>query len=214
MSEGYKFEFDFPDFPGPAQRVVSKNIEAWGNELLVHFRSSSFLEDEAEADLVGGDVEALSRLPHRLTGGYRVVRNDSGVISLEYKLHYFYSGAAHGGIETRVQNFLVNPFRPITVIDLLADGKSIEDLAGLIRGKLRATGYYDEEWMMGGTKPTEENYSRFLICNYGIEFVFEEYQIASYADGRQSLFLDFYQLKEVCDVDLLDRLQDHDNYDW
>lgn len=38
---GYSFQFDFPDFGGLIQRFVSKNLEAWGYELLAEFRPRS-----------------------------------------------------------------------------------------------------------------------------------------------------------------------------
>lgn len=212
---GYKFEFDFPDFPTPTQKIVSKNLEAWGNELLSKFRSDNdFTDHFHNGAVLDEELSAFFSIPHRLKGVYRVVRNDPTIISLEYKIHSYYSGAAHGGITTRVQNFFVNPFSPITITDLLDTGKTLEDFSNFIRSALRSTGYYDESWMLGGTEPIEENFSRFLIGNYGVEFIFEEYQIASYAEGRQILPINYYDLREIFNPELIKKLEDHDNYDY
>ena len=204
---GYIFEFDFPDFPGAVQRVVSKNLEAWGNELLVQLREH---QTEYNRTYVRSDAEGegLFSSPSSLRGSYRIVRNDEVVISLEYVIDRFNSGNAHGGRGTRVQNFLIRPFQPIGVMDLLNDLSSLQDLSDLIRKKLLSSGKYeDEEWVRRGTEPQDKNFSRFVIENHCIRFIFEEYQIDCYAVGRQALSVGFNEMREIGNLDLLSKLK-------
>jgi len=207
---GYTFEFDFPDFQGPAQRVVSKNLEAWGNELLAQFRhqQAAYVHIETGGD---AEIEGFFTAPSRLKGTYHVVRNDNVVISVEYTLDRYFTGAAHGGRSTRVQNFFVSPFQPITLVDLLADESSLVDLSKFIRERLLSSGKYDnEEWVLRGTEPEERNFSRFILDNDGLRFTFEEYQIDCYAAGRQELWVSYDQLSNIWNRSVFSKLKRED----
>jgi hypothetical protein len=206
---GYTFEFDFPDFREPRQRVVSKNLEAWGNELLAQFRQHQAAYAPVEMD---GDTEGIGLLtaPSRLKGSYHVVRNDDVVISVEYILDRYFTGAAHGGQSTRVQNFLLNPFRPITLADLLAEDSSLAALSAFIRERLLSTGKYDEEWVLRGTEPEQENFARFVLDNHGLRFIFEEYQIDCYAAGRQELWVGYGQASSIWNQPLFAKIKRDD----
>lgn len=204
---GYMFEFDFPDFQEPARRVVSKNLEAWGNELLVQFRQHQAAYVHLKTD---AEIEGTFTARSRLKGSYHVVRNDDVVISLEYTLNRFFTGAAHGGQSTRVQNFLISPFQPITLADLLADDSSLAGLSAFVRERLLSTGKYDEAWVLRGTEPEENNFSRFVLDNHGLRFIFEEYQIDCYAAGRQELWIGYDQLSSIWNHSLFLKLRKDD----
>jgi hypothetical protein len=206
---GYIFEFDFPDFQGPLQRVVSKNLEAWGNEQLGQFRQ---LQDTHVPVELSGDaeIEGSFAVPSRLKGNYHVVRNDDVAISVEYTLDRFFTGAAHGGRRTHVQNFLISPFQPITLAELIAETSSIQDLSRSIRERLLSTGQYDEKWLLRGTEPEEEKFSRFVLEDHGIRFIFDEYQIDCYAAGRQKAWVSYDQLGGIGNPSLLTKLKRND----
>lgn len=203
---GYNFEFDFPDFEEASRRVVSKNLEAWGYELLTLLRQN---QEAYEPSTTNDDKETeyLFTSPSQIKGTYRIVRDDASVISIEYILNSYFTGAAHGRESTHVQNFLIKPFQPITLSELIAENSSITELSNLIREKLLSTGQYDEEWVLRGTEPEGENFSLFVLCEYGIEFKFEEYQIDCYAAGRQSLLISYDQLENICDSLMLSKVR-------
>jgi len=205
-SPGFRFQFDFPDFPNPLERIVSRNIEAWGLELLAEFQSG---QAEWEKD-PGSLPEHLRNWPASLKGSYEIVRRDERVISIRYAIDTYHPGAAHGARETRVLNYTLSPFRPVTLEYLLGDLQRLPTLADFIRNRLAATGRYEEFSLNLGTKPTEENFSLFTILTYGMLFIFPEYRIASYAEGEQDIYIDFTELKGVCDLQALDSLQMHD----
>lgn len=203
---GYDFEFDFPDFEEPSRRVVSKNLEAWGYELLTLLRQNQDTHIPCNTD---DDKETayLFTAPSQLKGSYNIVRNDDAVISIEYVLNCYLTGAAHGGKTTQVQNFLIKPFQPVTLAELVGDNSSITELSNLIRNMLLSSEKYsDEEWVLRGTEPEEKNFSLFVLGDYGIEFKFEEYQISCYADGRQSLWISYQQLEAICDPLLISKI--------
>jgi len=200
---GYKFTFQFPDFEEPAARIISKNIEAWGNELLLHFRQ----RQKADATQRDGDLG----IPNWLSGKYEIARRDSHLISIRYRIEQYYSGAAHRSTETRVQNFLVSPFQPLTLEELLQSKESLQHLSDKARTLLLSEDKgRTESWVVSGTRPEADNFLRFTIGEYGFEFIFAEYQIDCYAAGEQSLFVPFSDLTDIFKNELLEQIALHD----
>ena len=204
---GYTFCFDFPDFQEPVERIVSRNIEAWGYELLAEYRNNQETYIPVEGD---GEEIGFFRSPAKLMGDYFIVRRDSKVVSVKYSLYRYYTGAAHGGTTTRVQNFLIRPFKPITLDDLFKNASGLLDLSELVYKQLFEMNIYEEEWLRRGTKPEAKNFSRFNIGKHGITFTFPEYQIACFSAGEQNLSLSFYELRDILDKNLLELLPAND----
>ncbi|MGP6421392.1 HNH endonuclease [Pseudomonas putida] len=200
---GFIFQFEFPDFPSPIERIVSRNIEAWGLELLADFQNTQEHWDKHPQELEG----TLMNIKAELSGHYRVIRRDKKIISIRYSIDTYYTGAAHGRRGIRVLNYTLKPFRPITLEYLIGDLLRLPLLADLVRRRLSETGRYDEEWLTTGTKPKLENFSLFNIEQHGLTFIFPEYTIACYADGVQRVFVDFYSLSNICDPLALETIQ-------
>lgn len=197
---GFNFQFDFPDFQQPSERIISRNIEAWGYELLVELR-------EYQDDYIKYNPEQDGIPPRStLVGNYNVIRRDDRVISVKYTIDRYNSGAAHGGRTTRVQNFCVRPFRPLTLEYLLGDLNCLPQLANLLREKLASTKIYNLEWLVRGTEPIVDNFSRFNIEDYGLVFIFAEYQIDCFAAGEQRLWVGFDELENICDRDVIRKI--------
>ena len=188
---GFTFTFDFPDFKEPTERIVSRNLEAWGNELLIQFRERQEYLQSSE-----GDTE--SSASSRLRGDYRVVRRDKNVISVKYTLWQYFTGCAHGGHLTRVQNFLLKPFRPITLAELLNDdNKSIITLSAIVRRYLLQDKNQDREWVIEGTEAKGANFALFNLERYGVRFTFSEYQIACFGVGEQELYVAYDEIMQI-----------------
>lgn len=203
---GYTFQFDFPDFQQAVERIISRNIEAWGYDLLTEFREMQdnyidYVRDKSDPELGGRPPKST------LVGTYDVLRRDPKIISVRYNIDRYYSGSAHGGRTTRVQNFII---RPITIETLIGSKNSISDFANFIRQKLSMERRYDSDWLARGTAPKFENFSIFNIEKYGILFTFSEYQIDCFAAGEQHLRLSFHELKSVCDGDIINEIGEYD----
>lgn len=192
---GFSFQFDFPDFPSTVERIVSRNIEAWGYEFLAGLQDVQ-AQDDADPDRA---THVLAHLKNRLTGHYQTIRRDERVISILYTIDAYYSGAMHGGRRTKVANYLVKPFTPITLDYLLGDIDRLPALADHIRKKLSDTGKYEEDWLAEGTHPTTDNFSLFTVEEYGLRFTFLEYSIACFAAGEQNIWVSFDELTTLCD---------------
>lgn len=196
------FDFEFPEFIDAEARIASQNMEAWGLELRQNFRVG---EDSPSL------LERAGALPiDWLVGRYEVIRRDAWVLSLEYKIEWMPIRAAHRSTETRVQNFLLNPFQPLE-LPLLCSDDSLGRLAQLVRANLMSRNpQLSASHMVLGTKPIAENFSCFTVDRYGITFIFDAYQLGSYAQGEQRAHVAFDQLSDVVDPKVLAVLVAHD----
>lgn len=197
---GYTFQFDFPDFQAAHERIVSRNIEAWGYELLVEL-------DELQKSYILFDSPEIGHPQSVVTGAYDIIRRDESIISIRYNIDRYYTGNAHGGRTTRVLNYCLRPFFPLTLERLLGKKNSICELANFIRGKLSQTDNYDAEWLARGTEAQIQNFSLFNIDNYGISFTFSEYQIDCFAAGEQYLWVALEEIEKFLDPDTIDLIK-------
>ena len=199
FAPGIDFAFDFPDFQAPAARIVSRNLEAWGAELLLEYRQR---QEHADPSI------EFSGMPYWLRGTYEIARNDSSVISVRYNLSQMAPGAAHRNTETRVQNYLVSPFRPLTLDELLRTRSKLERIAELCRASLLSQSDIplQKEDVIRGTTPEWDNFSLFDIGPFALRFIFREYQVGCYAVGQQYVSFGFYELRDVIDPEILDVL--------
>lgn len=193
---GIYFDFEFPDFCNPDVIIASKNIEAWGNELLASHTETA--EDNKKDAITSGYCRGAN-----LTGRYEVNRRDEHVLSVRYNIQGFLGGA-HGYSETRAQNFLLTPFSPLTLDYLLIDDNCLHKLSELIRAKFaKELPEFNGEWLTSGTSSESITSTPFIIGRYGITFVFAEYQVACYALGSPEIHIAFHELEDIAKPEIL-----------
>lgn len=195
------FDFEFPDFCNEDVIIASKNIEAWGVELLDWHTSTA---ENNKKDAVENNYTLLGTY---LSGRYDVIRRDAAVLSVRYTIQG-YLGGAHGYMDTRVQNFLLNPFTPLTLDYLLINEVALEKLSTLVRDKLSKTLFVDD-WLISGTTPEFIAATPFVVGLYGIEFIFAEYQVAGYAQGSPEIHLEFHELDGIAQPKILALLDEN-----
>ena len=196
------FDFEFPDFCNADVIIASKNIEAWGTELL------NWHTDLAESNKKEAIDDGYTRGAY-LVGRYDVIRRDGHVLSVRYNIQG-YLGGAHGFTETRAQNFLLSPFSPLTLDSLLINSQCLNKLSDLIREEFKNQHpRFKGESLMGGTSPSLIESTPFIVGQYGLKFMFAEYQVGAYAQGNPDIHLSFYQLSEICKPEVL-KLLDED----
>ncbi|WP_455887536.1 PdaC/SigV domain-containing protein [Pseudomonas rustica] len=194
------FDFEFPDFAQSESIIASKNIEAWGVELLEsHNDSVKLFKQEQYQYLCMGAT---------LTGRYQVIRRDKRFLSVQYTINSYYGGA-HGSTQTRVQNFALEPFTPLSLEELLIDESKLSLLSTVLREELlRDNPNRPTDWMLSGTEPTLDNLSCFTIAPYTINFIFREYQIDCYAAGTSTVAIHFSKLQNIIKPEIMNALMD------
>ncbi len=129
-------------------------------------------------------------------GDYEVMALTAELASVRITLEIIHAGAAHPSTETEVINFAFQEGREITLAELFTDGTPfLPPMADYSRQALRQQ-LTDQavDGIVNGTKPIAEHYSKWNITPQGFLITFEEYQVASYAAGRQEVTIPYAAL--------------------
>lgn len=96
---------------------------------------------------------------------------------------YEYQGGAHGLPYLEVLYFEKGSGRQLSQESLLSP-EAYDSLSALARQELVKQGFdTDDDWMLKGTEPTQDNYSLLVPTEEGVTIYFHSYQIAPYAAG-------------------------------
>lgn len=108
---------------------------------------------------------------------------------------YINNGGAHGSTTLISYNFDKDENRLVNIVE--ATGLSYKDLSkycnAMIKSRLIKTNSLGssekeiEEWVNEGTFPTPDNYEIFMMYDNYVKVFFEEYSVAPYALGEQTV---------------------------
>ena len=141
---------------------------------------------------LGMKMELISRV--------EIVLNDYGIVTLELS-EYSFSGGAHGSSYLLYTVFDINKVKRIKLNDLFNKGfitkltKIGEEYFRELRNhepttNLEEAGY----WFENNQFALPDN---FFISKDGLGFTYNQYEIASYADGIITFTIPFYELNEL-----------------
>jgi len=165
-----------------------KYIKREAKDILVEYEK---MTDEFTDDL-GIKMELIRRV--------ELILNDYGMVSLEYN-EYSFTGGAHG-----------NSFQLYTVYDLIGERRVRlpdlfnkgfmpklteigEDYFRALRNHEPTTDLEEAGYWFENNKFALPN--NFFISTNGIGFTYNQYEIASYADGIITVLIPFYELKDL-----------------
>lgn len=113
-----------------------------------------------------------------------------------------YTGGAHG-IQARKTFSFNREGQLLTVSNLFANGfDGLGSFASLVQKELEKRPGADKEWITDGASAKEDNYSAFIITDAGITVLFDQYQVASYADGPIDVAVPLASFKKFANKDL------------
>lgn len=129
----------------------------------------------------------------------KVIRQLHNYVALEY-IHSDYAGGAHGNTSISYINFNPKTNTAITIDTLILPNKKA-DLLKLAEGIFRS----DEK--ISATEPLEKRYfftngkfslpQSFYVGKEGLVFLYNPYEIKSYAEGTTKLVIPFESLKNI-----------------
>ncbi|MBS1500681.1 MAG: DUF4163 domain-containing protein [Bacteroidetes bacterium] len=158
-------------------------------EQLVRHYFSAYKQDKASNPGVIYDMK----------GSDSVLRQDSSIATLQLS-GYSYLGGAHGGSITKFLNWNTRTNKKITLEDILL---------GDFNQKLTAAGerIFRKQEKLSDTTSLKNDYffkdgrfalnDNFLITPIGLRFLYNEYEIKSYAAGQTSILIPYSQIKSL-----------------
>lgn len=108
---------------------------------------------------------------------------------------YDYRGGAHGIPVLDVFYFDAQSKKQLSQAEVLLDD-ALESIASVARRDLVAQGFEkNDEWMLKGTEPSQENYRLVVPAEDGLQVKFASYQVAPYAAGVPEVTIPWGQAK-------------------
>jgi peptidoglycan-N-acetylglucosamine deacetylase len=107
-----------------------------------------------------------------------------------YVFHmYSDTGGAHGIQATQTFSFDIAG-NEITLDNLFINKtKGLQLVADFVKQELLKRQGADSKWISDGAAPEEENYQNFTVDETSVTFMFDPYQVASYASGPQTVIV-------------------------
>jgi hypothetical protein len=121
-----------------------------------------------------------------------VLYNDDGLLVIEDQ-NTEYTGGMHGNYGSSFSNIDVRDQRLWTITDMIVDTGALRPMindAAIAYFRLKPGEGMDQRMLVDEVPPTANVY----LSNTGLTFVYNPYEIASYADGQVALFLPYKKL--------------------
>lgn len=125
----------------------------------------------------------------------------SHIISVRFSIQGYMSGMAHPFHYHRVLNYDLENFQKIELQDLFRPDVNYLGFLSDYTRKVLLRRLKNNSMLLGGTTPTEENFKDWNIKSNGILITFDEYQVAPYVNGAQTVLIPYYALKPVASPD-------------
>lgn len=166
--------------------------------------------DQRLNDLIAKEVEmwrqSFQQLPvtqysngSSLDVKYTLVSQIGDLWSFKFDFSFYSDGAAHPGSYSITVNYDLGQGRELALGDLfLVNSNYLETIAAYCTNEISQQPFADTVFMEGA-KPTVENYRNWNIAAEGLRITFDEYQVAPYAAGPQSVTVPYAELKSVID---------------
>lgn len=143
-----------------------------------------------------------------ITGGssidvkYALLSPLGDIFSLKFEISGYADGAAHPYHYSRAVNFNIETGQDVTLDQLFTPGSNyLEVIAQTCKAELSARmNYTPGDPFEQGSDPLPENYQNWNITADGLLITFDEYQVAPYAAGPQTVVIPYSALKSVINL--------------
>ena len=138
--------------------------------------------------------------------GYDLGVGTDDLISVQFQISDYYSGAAHPNHHTEVLNYdlkaghvlkLGDLFKPAALYLRTISDYSINDLKQQFRKQGTEDPAMFDAGVEEGAAPNADNYKSWLITRRGLQITFDPYQVAPYAAGPQQVVIPYATLGEI-----------------
>ncbi len=175
---------DDPRVQGFNQRLndlVNKEVDT--------FRQS-FLQNTAPTVNNGSSLEVT----------YKLISQINDIWSLKLDFSFYSDGAAHPGLYSITMNYDLGQGKELALGDLfLPNANYLEAISSNCIAELSKQPFFDGPFAEGA-QPTLENYRNWNIITEGLMITFDEYQVAPYAAGPQTVIVPFSELQAMINL--------------
>ncbi len=212
LTSAVKIEYDKPRivikevFPQLTAETPNENVDEF-NDLVAEIIENAVAEFKLEASnnqIISKNIPK-SALKNNLYIDFSTSFLQSGkypIISIRFNIQGDIIGQAHGFHKHVTLNFDLKNGEELSLSDLFKENSDyLKIIADYTNGVLSKAPAANKELIDNGTKPTEDNFLRWNVKPNGLLFTFEEYQVAPYSSGAQTVLVPYAILNDVIDID-------------
>lgn len=130
--------------------------------------------------------------------GFTVISPLGDLVSLQFGITGYSAGAAHPYHYTRTFNYQLSTGQELTLDQLFLPGADyLKVIADYCRAELQQR--LGDAFFAEGADPKPENYHNWNLSSQGLIITFDEYQVAPYAAGPQTIAIPYTVLEGVVD---------------
>jgi Protein of unknown function (DUF3298) len=219
----YDFEADYALVGSPDSTVDSETnlcINAFVIQHLQRFRADAIARTAEKNEMKKTAFAATAW--DSLAMSHSVALFTPEVLSLEFQLASYYSGAAHPNTQTRTLNFRLHPSFELNLRDIFKESSNYLDVLSRYcitdLSKQKAQRWYDpkqqteqmedqqDNWILSGAGPEYRNFECFSLMKNGMVIHFDPYSVGSHAEGKYEVFIPAYELKSIVQEETIDLL--------
>lgn len=130
---------------------------------------------------------------------YDVALANDDVVSLIF-YNYNFMGGAHGSTSSTTFNYDLKNNRELKLADVFEPNsnylKELSDYS-IADLKPRVGEMTDDEWLSKGAAADAENYRSWNLTKKGLQVTFDQYQVAAYAAGPQTVIVPYSKLQSI-----------------
>jgi hypothetical protein len=128
---------------------------------------------------------------------YKLVSQINDIWSFKFDVSFYADGAAHPGLNSATLNYDLGQGKELTLADLFLPGSNyLKAISAYCSAELSKQPFFDAPFSEGA-QPTLENYRNWNIAPDGLMITFDEYQVAPYAAGPQTVVVPYNVLQAV-----------------
>lgn len=172
-------------------RVLEFNVsmQMTVNEMVDGFKDS--MKDQPATPIVAGSSFDVK---------YELLSPPGYIYSVKFNVMGYTDGAAHPYHFSKTVTFNLETGKEVTLDELFLPGSNyLQILSDISKADLSTRDIGFDPTFFTGADPTPENYKSWNITSDGLLITFDEYQVAAYAAGPQTVTVPYSALKDVID---------------
>jgi uncharacterized protein DUF3298 len=132
---------------------------------------------------------------------YNLLSPPGNILSLKFDIQTYYTGAAHPGDTSQTATFDLERGQDVSLADLFVpDVDYLTPLSKYCIAQLNTRDIGFQGFELGATA-TAQNYRNWNITADGLMITFDEYQVAPYAAGPQTVVIPYKDLAQIIQGD-------------